>query len=175
VKPITQLFLRSTTNLEGVTWDHHKEVATADLKALAARFMRHESVEVFGMFHLNHHNHLLGYTEIARGSTHKVISEPREIAKAALLTNAYGVVLMHNHPNEPLVEVSKEDVLATAAIVEALSLFRITVVDHMVVGGEDVESLMVAPNHTTAALVRQILRPQPNGLDELLKLLGGKL
>lgn len=62
---------------------------------------------------------------------------PKEIAQFALLTNAAGVILLHNHPangklNHSL-RPSPEDIDATRSIGNTLGLFGISLQDHIIV------------------------------------------
>ena len=54
------------------------------------------------------------------------------IVRNALLCNATGVIIAHNHPSGSL-EPSAEDVQSTKRIKDALKLFDITLSDHLVI------------------------------------------
>ena len=63
----------------------------------------------------------------------------REIFKAAILANAAGVVLVHNHPSgDP--EPSEEDLSITKRLVEAGELLGIGVLDHVIVASRGLVS-----------------------------------
>lgn len=64
---------------------------------------------------------------------------PREVVKAALRRNAAAVILAHNHPSG-VAEPSEADLRLTSALVQALSLVDIRVLDHFVVAGNQVHS-----------------------------------
>ena len=67
------------------------------------------------------------------GSTDSSPVYPREIAKHALQFNASGVILAHNHPSgDP--EPSEADKQITRQIFQALSLFGIKLLDHIIAG-----------------------------------------
>ena len=57
---------------------------------------------------------------------------PAEIAKKALLGNASGVVLSHNHPAGTLV-ASNSDKSITNDVVQALKVLDIRVLDHVII------------------------------------------
>lgn len=59
--------------------------------------LRDEVVEVGGLLCLSTRHHVLAYHELSRGTVDATIMHPREIFKAALLTNATVLVLGHNH------------------------------------------------------------------------------
>jgi DNA repair protein RadC len=64
---------------------------------------------------------------------------PREVVIEALDYNAASVILAHNHPSG-LPEPSDADLRLTGALVKALSLVDIRVLDHFVVAGPLVHS-----------------------------------
>ncbi len=54
-------------------------------------------------------NQVIGCDEVARGELNTTSCSPREIYKSALLANALGTILAHNHPSGNL-EPSREDI-----------------------------------------------------------------
>jgi DNA repair protein RadC len=69
------------------------------------------------------------------GSLTESTTHPREIFKYAILTNAYGIFIAHNHPaGDP--EPSREDCIFTRKIKEAGELLGIKLIDHVIVAGE---------------------------------------
>ena len=89
-----------------------------------------------GALYLNARNRLLrDDPEIYRGTLDRAVVEPREILKRALLTNAAGVILYHNHPSgDP--SPSREDREFTRRLVAAAESVGLRLVDHIVVGRE---------------------------------------
>ena len=69
----------------------------------AATFLRpileNEPVEVFLVLCLTVKHHLLAYHELGRGTIDTVSVSPRDIFKAAQLTNAGAIAVSHNHPS----------------------------------------------------------------------------
>lgn len=58
---------------------------------------------------------------------------PRELFIEAFKRNAYGIILLHNHPGgDPT--PSREDVMITRRIYEAGELLGIRLFDHIVIG-----------------------------------------
>ena len=53
--------------------------------------------------------------------------------QAALLGNAYGIMLAHNHPSGDS-RPSASDILATKKVDEAAELLGINMLDHVVIG-----------------------------------------
>ena len=82
---------------------------------------------------------MLGFEELFRGTIDGCSVYPREVAKAALLNNAAAVLFYHCHPSgDPT--PSRADELLTPRLRDALALFDIRVVDHVIVGGTEILS-----------------------------------
>ena len=64
------------------------------------------------------------------------MADVRMILQGALLTNATGIILAHNHPSGTL-KPSKEDDRLTRRIVEAADIMNIHVNDHIILTSED--------------------------------------
>lgn len=88
--------------------------------------------EVFAVIFLDSQNRVLGYVEMFQGTLTQTSVYPREIAKAALVANAAGVILAHPHPSG-VCEPSMADISLTKALKQALGLLDIQVLDHMIV------------------------------------------
>lgn len=97
---------------------------------------QHES---FLVLFLDVKNRLLASEEMFRGTLTHTSVYPREVVKAALLRNAASVMLAHNHPSGAP-EPSEADLLLTRALVQALALVDVRVLDHFVVAGSQVHS-----------------------------------
>mgnify|MGYP001818645299 CR=1 FL=1 len=66
------------------------------------------------------------------GALNTTRTRPADILKAAILSNALGLVLIHNHPSGEL-DPSPEDIEFTRAIQRACELIGIELYDHLVV------------------------------------------
>ena len=97
--------------------------------------LQDEVVEVGGLLCLSTRHHVLAYHELSRGTVDATIMHPREIFKAALLTNATVLVLGHNHPSGD-VTPSPDDVAITGRIAAAGVLMGIELVDHVIVSAD---------------------------------------
>lgn len=106
---------------------------------LALRFAGLE-YEVFTCLFLDNRNRVLACEELFRGTIDGANVYPREVVKRALRHNAAAVIFAHNHPSG-VAEPSPADELITRRLKESLSLVDIRVLDHLVVGGEVVESM----------------------------------
>ena len=63
------------------------------------------------------------------------MADVRMILQGALLTNATGIILAHNHPSGTL-KPSREDDRLTKRIVEAADIMNIRVNDHIILTSE---------------------------------------
>ena len=96
--------------------------------------------ESFYAIHLDSGNHVVGVEEVAKGSIGRVETHPREIFKAAILSNARAIIIAHNHPSgDPT--PSSEDIGTTHRLVDAGKLVGIPVIDHVIVGADRCNSL----------------------------------
>ena len=68
------------------------------------------------------------------GTLKLAIAEPRELYKAAILSNADAILLAHNHPSGSL-EASSIDVDMTQRMIECGKILGIPVVDHVIIAG----------------------------------------
>jgi DNA repair protein RadC len=95
--------------------------------------------EVFTVIFLNAHHRLIALKEMFRGTVTQTSVYPREVVKESLALNAAAVILAHNHPSGAA-DPSRADELLTQTLKTALALVDVRVLDHLVVGGDDVRS-----------------------------------
>ena len=95
--------------------------------------------ESFVVLFLDVKNRLIQCEEMFRGTLTHTSVYPREVVKAALRHNAAGVMLAHNHPSGTP-EPSESDLALTRALVQALALVDVRILDHFVVAGPHVHS-----------------------------------
>ena len=74
------------------------------------------------------------------GSLATSIVHPREIFKMAILSNAYSLILAHNHPSGD-VTLSKEDINISKRLKECGELIGINILDHVIIGDNKYLSL----------------------------------
>jgi len=80
-------------------------------------------------------NHIIGIHTVAMGSLTASTVHPREVFKAAILANAVSIVCGHNHPSSGDPQPSREDRALTTRLVQTGKLLGITVLDHVIIGG----------------------------------------
>lgn len=77
--------------------------------------------------------HPVGVEIVAIGAVNQVGAKPREIFKHAILCNASGIILVHNHPSGNT-EPSREDLRFTDYMREVGEMLGVPVWDHIIVG-----------------------------------------
>lgn len=70
---------------------------------------------------------------VSIGTVNATLAEPREIFKHAILANAAGIILAHNHPSGDCTP-SEEDTVMTERVKEAGKLLSIQLKDHVIIG-----------------------------------------
>ena len=90
--------------------------------------------EEFKMLFLDNRNQLIAIETMKTGTVNKAIVFPRKVVEKALHHHAVGVIIAHNHPSGNL-EPSREDQESTKKIHEALKTVDISLIDHIIIGG----------------------------------------
>ena len=90
---------------------------------------------------LDNRNQLLGIEEVSLGTSTEAILSPREIIKTALLISAINVIVVHNHPTGNPTP-SPEDRSVTRVLQDALKVFSMTLLDHLIVGDGNWQSVL---------------------------------
>lgn len=80
---------------------------------------------------LNHGNRILGHAKLSEGGVSATIVDTILVAKFAVETLAKSVILVHNHPSGNS-QSSSQDKVITRSIKNALQLFDITLLDHII-------------------------------------------
>lgn len=102
--------------------------------------MKHLSEEHFITLHLNTRNQVIGYHLVSQGTVSASLVHPREVFKAALLSNAFSIVLAHNHPSGSPYP-SMDDLETTEQLISAGKIMNVRVVDHLIVTDSDIYSI----------------------------------
>ena len=91
-----------------------------------------KKVETFAVMYLDARFRFIEFDEVATGGVDQTSANPRAIALKAIENCARFVILGHNHPSGDC-EPSNNDVSSTNRMTNALELFDIHVLDHLVV------------------------------------------
>jgi len=104
----------------------------ADIVRFALPIIADESVEVVILMCLSAKQQLLSFHILSRGCLDGTAVHPREVFKVAMLANAHGIVLVHNHPSgDPA--PSSHDRLITDRLQSAGDIVGIALLDHVIV------------------------------------------
>ena len=119
----------------------NKVSGPSEVASIARYFLQDEAVEVLLAFFLNSQNVVVGWQEVSRGIVDASLVHPREIFKAAILANASGVIVVHNHPSGNATP-SYEDRKVSKMLKDAGEILGIKLLDHLVVTANDWKSAM---------------------------------
>jgi DNA repair protein RadC len=100
------------------------------------RALRQESLRVIL---LDTRYRLIRVEEVSRGSTNESIAHPRELFRPALVTSAYAVIVVHNHPSGHS-SPSQTDHSLTRRLAEAAEILQIKLLDHIIIGAPSTNS-----------------------------------
>ena len=131
--------------------------------------MRDFDREVLGIINLDNRMRPINISFVSAGSVNGTLTHPREILKAAILSNAANMMLIHNHPSGYLIP-SKMDVQITDRMIQLCDLVNIPLLDHIIVGGDKEEYfsfarqkiMPVADNYFTENFLNIEFTNQPN-------------
>lgn len=92
--------------------------------------------EVVGVVHLRNDNSPINMTIVSMGCLNQSIVHPREMMKAAFLSNASSILMFHNHPAGSL-SPSKNDIAITNRMQQVCMMAGIPMLDHIILGKEN--------------------------------------
>jgi DNA repair protein RadC len=99
--------------------------------------IQHES---FSCLLLDNKHKLIRFKTLFTGTINQAQVYPRIVAQACLKYNAAALILAHNHPSGSL-HASESDILITRKLVSTLNLIDVRVLDHFIIGKNDVFSM----------------------------------
>ena len=106
---------------------------------MVAEFLQKEfgnsDCERFFAIYIDNKNSLIGWNIVSQGTITETVVHPREIFKGAIMTNAFGLIVAHNHPSGNR-NPSEADNILTRKIKEAGNLMEITILDHIIISSE---------------------------------------
>ena len=134
------IIAQAVTILRGRLSDNGPKISSAktcqDYLKLKLGLLDHEA---FWVLFVDTQNQVILCKEMFTGSLAQCSVYPREVARAALKYNASSVILAHNHPSGNT-KPSKADLELTKALVSALGLIDVCVLDHVIVAGAETYS-----------------------------------
>lgn len=87
--------------------------------------------EAFVCLYLSRSNQTIGYSTISIGGISSTVVDPKVVFQNALLCNASGIILCHNHPSGNL-NPSQSDLDLTKKIIEGSKVLDMSVLDHLI-------------------------------------------
>lgn len=111
----------------------------AETRNLLRMWLGNERNEVFVAVYLDNQNRVIEMVKHFYGTVDSASVYPRVIVQKALEVNAAAIVFAHNHPSG-VCEPSNADRHITQRLCNALELVDIRVLDHMVVGCNEIVS-----------------------------------
>ena len=91
--------------------------------------------EEFWILLLNRANKVMKEENLSKGGVSGTVVDIRLICKMAVESAASGIVIAHNHPSGQIVP-SEQDKTITKNLKEALKLFEISLLDHVIIGDQ---------------------------------------
>jgi len=96
--------------------------------------------ECFVVLFLNTRKRVKGHQLVTIGTMDTLLVHPREVFRAAIVSSAASVLLLHNHPSGESAP-SEADIKVTRDLIRAGQLLKIEVLDHIVIGRPGFQSL----------------------------------
>ena len=88
--------------------------------------------EFFYVVLLDRKNQVIGYSQIGVGNTFGVSVNIKEIFQLAIMSNASGLIISHNHPSGQLIP-SEADKALTQNLKMGCKYFEIQLIDHIII------------------------------------------
>ena len=89
---------------------------------------------------LDAQNQPIAFNVVSVGSLNTTRTHPVDILKPVILSNALGVILVHNHPSG-VSDPSEEDIEFTRGIQRACEVMGVDLYDHLILGERGFTSL----------------------------------
>lgn len=105
------------------------------------RRLRDKTNETFVALFLDNQHRIITYEELFTGTINSASVHPRLIVERILKLNAAALILAHNHPSG-LSNASEQDRVMTARLKHAVELVDARLLDHLVIGDNEVYSIL---------------------------------
>jgi DNA repair protein RadC len=103
--------------------------------------MRDYKNETFAALFLDNQHRIIAYEELFFGTVNTATIYSRPIVERVLQLNAAALILAHNHPSG-VSDASHQDIAVTERIRDALELIDARLLDHIVIGDNEVYSII---------------------------------
>jgi DNA repair protein RadC len=114
-----------------------------DVLKLINEIHNHRSLDVkehFWLISLTSANRVLSVSEISIGTINATCVNIREVFQIALKTNAYALIVVHNHPSGDA-NLSQSDIKITKRIKEGAKYLGLQLLDHIIITSETFVSM----------------------------------
>ena len=111
-----------------------------DVANLVMEELRYETKEQARVIILNIKNIVQKIVKVSQGGTNFAVIEPKEILEDAIKMGAPRIIMLHNHPSGDSTP-SKSDYEVTDKIYECASMMGIELLDHIVIGDGNFQSI----------------------------------
>ncbi len=119
----------------------NKPLSNAQMvKSFLRLHLEQKEREHFSVMFLDTQNRLIEYQIMFMGTIDSATISPREVVKTALQLNARSVIVAHNHPSGDATPC-QQDINITKLLISVLELVEIKLLDHMVIGHNEIISL----------------------------------
>lgn len=108
--------------------------------AFIKRQLRDRKNETFAVLFLDNQHGVLSYEELFQGTINAASIYVRPLVARALALNAAAIIVAHNHPSGTP-EPSQNDLVITERLRTALELVDICLLDHLIIGDNEVFSI----------------------------------
>jgi len=126
------IFVEREATDEEIKDGYLDNIDNSDDAFMAVKEIADSGIEKFICIYLDAENKQLVKQTICKGSVNQVNPLEREIMRWALLCDAVGIIIAHNHPSgNP--NPSKDDKVFTQSILDAGKLLDIAIKDHLIV------------------------------------------
>lgn len=113
---------------------------TQQTYAFLKKRLRDYKNETFAALFLDNQNRVITYDELFKGTINSATVYIRPIVERSLQLNAAAIILAHNHPSG-VPDASQQDLELTKRIQKALDLIDVRLLDHLVIGDNEVYSI----------------------------------
>ena len=123
------------TSLISSTIDEPRRVTDSDEVAEIVRELVGKQMslkEHFCIITLNGNSSVIRSECIHIGTANQSLVHPREVFRPAIIDNAVGIIISHNHPSGTL-EASRADIQITQRLKEVSKLVGVELLDHVIV------------------------------------------
>ncbi|MFL0250133.1 JAB domain-containing protein [Clostridium neuense] len=118
-----------------ILYNTRKILSPSDAVNLGKYFLEDADREKLIACCMDTKNQPISINIVSIGSLNSSIVHPREVFKAAILSNAASILIFHNHPSGNT-EPSQEDITITKRLKEAGKLIGIELLDHIIIGSK---------------------------------------